>query len=248
MTGEKVVLISGGTSGIGLACAELLLKRGWCTIINGRNPERGENALRQLSGLGDAAFVAGDVSIESGCRDIVSAAVAKFGRLDGLITSAGFYGEKLLEEITYEEAKKMFDTNICGTMFLCKYALPEIRKQQGAIVTIGSDAGLQGNIACSVYSASKGAVVAFTKSLALEEAPHNVRVNCVCPGDVATPLLERQMEENPALSEDSIKEQYPLYRIAKAEEIANVIAFLLSDEASYVTAASWAVDGGLTSW
>ena len=109
---------------------------------------------------------------------------------------------------------------------------------------VSSDAGLQGNVGCSVYSATKGAVVSFCKSLALELAPHGVRVNCVCPGDVKTPLLSRQMAANP----DETRQQYPLYRLAEASEVGEVIVFLLSQAASYMTATAVPVDGGLTSW
>ena len=122
---------------------------------------------------------------------------------------------------------------------------------QGSIVTIASDAGLQGNVACSVYGASKGAVVSFTKSLSLEMAPHNVRVNCVCPGDVDTSLVAKQLAESDSSREEALEEMamhYPLGRIAKPKEIGEVIAFLLSDKASFVTGAAWTIDGGLTSW
>ena len=248
MDQRKTALISGGTSGIGLACASVLMERGWNVVINGRDAARCKAALASLHADGTAAFVAGDVSAEAACEKIVNEAVQVFGRLDGLVTSAGIYGENLIDDVSAEEVYRLFSINVYGTMFLCKYALPYLRKSKGAIVTIGSDAGLQGNIACSAYCATKGAVVSFTRALALEEAPHDVRANCICPGDVATPLLEQQMKDNPALSEDTIKEQYPLYRIARASEIAKVVAFLLSDDASYVTAASWPVDGGLTSW
>lgn len=112
---------------------------------------------------------------------------------------------------------------------------------------MGSDAGLQGNVGCAVYCATKGAVVAFTKSLALEAAPHGVRVNCVCPGDVATPT-DRQLQKNPELSITSMKALYPLYRIAEPEEIAKAAVFLLGENASFITAVALPVDGGLTSW
>ena len=123
-----------------------------------------------------------------------------------------------------------------------------MKKTSGSIVTVSSDAGLQGNVACSIYGATKGAVVAFTKSLALEAAPHQVRVNCVCPGDVDTPLLEKQLQRDPSLTRKALQEQYPLYRLAKPEEVGRSIAFLLSEDASFITASALSVDGGLTSW
>ena len=109
-----------------------------------------------------------------------------FGGVSALVTAAGYYEEELLADVTEAAFDEMFGTNVKGTVFLCQAALPYLRATKGSIVTVASDAGLQGNVACSVYGASKGAVVSFTKSLSLEMAPHNVRVNCVCPGDVDT--------------------------------------------------------------
>ncbi len=245
----KTAYISGGTSGIGLATAEILLAKGWQVAIGGRHEQKGQEALQYLSQKGyTAVYVAGDVSKDEDCRQMIVQTVQRFGRLDGLVTSAGYYEEELLENTTPQQVKQLFSVNVYGTISLCRYALPYLKKSCGSIVTVSSDAGLQGNVACSIYGATKGAIVAFTKSLALEAAPHQVRVNCVCPGDVDTPLLEKQLQKDPTLTRQSIKEQYPLYRLAKPEEIGRSIAFLLSNDASFITAAALSVDGGLTSW
>lgn len=246
---EEVFLISGGTSGIGLATAGLLLKKGASVVINGRSEDRGSDAMETLQDLpGRCLFMAADVRDAAACRELVNKTVQSFGRLDGLVTSAGYYEEELLENVTPDQVKELFQTNVYGTIFLCQAALGELKRQQGRIVMISSDAGLQGNIGCSIYSATKGAIVSFCKSLALELAPHQVRCNCVCPGDVKTPLLERQLAANPDETEDSLRSQYPLYRLAEASEVGEVIFFLLSQAASYMTAAAIPVDGGLTSW
>lgn len=243
----KTVLISGGTSGIGLAAARILVKEGWQVAISGRDPEKGKKALAVL-GNGDVLYLQGDVSQDGDCKKMVEQTVAVFGSLDGLVTSAGQYEENLLENVTPADIQRLFAVNVYGTIYLCRYALPYLRRAPGSIVTVSSDAGLQGNVACSIYGATKGAVVAFTKSLALEAAPHGIRVNCVCPGDVETPLLEKQLRDHPDTSREEMKEHYPLYRLAKAEEVGEAIAFLLSDKASFITAAALPVDGGLTSW
>ncbi len=245
----KTACISGGTSGIGLATAEILLAKGWQVAIGGRHEQKGQEALQYLSQKGYTAYyIAGDVSKDEDCKQMIAQAVHQFGRLDGLVTSAGYYEEELLENTTPQQVKQLFSVNVYGTISLCRYALPYLKKSCGSIVTVSSDAGLQGNVACSIYGATKGAVVAFTKSLALEAAPHQVRVNCVCPGDVDTPLLEKQLQADPALTRQALCEQYPLYRLAKPEEIGRTIAFLLSEDASFITAAALSVDGGLTSW
>lgn len=244
----NTVLISGGTSGIGLAAAAVLLERGWNVVISGRHAEKGEAALASLACPERTWYVQGDVARDDDCRKMVEAAVSRFGGLDGLVTSAGVYEENLLENVTPDDIQRLFSINVFGTMYLCRYALPHLRRKPGSIVTVSSDAGLQGNVACSLYGATKGAVVAFTKSLALEAAPHQIRVNCVCPGDVETPLLEQQLRDHPDTTKDAMKEQYPLYRLARADEVAKAIAFLLGDDASFITAAALPVDGGLTSW
>ncbi len=248
----QVALISGGTSGIGFATAELLLKEGWCVVINGRNEKEGQKAklkLRRISAK--VKFAQGDVSKVSDCQRIVQHTVESFGGISALVTAAGYYEEELLSEVTEAAFDKMFGTNVKGTVFLCQAALPFIQRSKGSIVTVSSDAGLQGNVACSVYGASKGAVVSFTKSLSLEMAPHGVRVNCVCPGDVDTSLVDKQIaqsNQNIEEAKEEMGQHYPLGRIAKPSEIGEVIAFLLSQKASFVTGAAWTIDGGLTSW
>ena len=245
----KTACISGGTSGIGLATAEILLAKGWQVAICGRHETKGQEALQYLSQKGYTAYyIAGDVSKDEDCKQMIAQTVHQFGRLDGLVTSAGYYEEELLENTTPQQVGQLFSVNVYGTISLCRYALPYLKKSCGSIVTVSSDAGLQGNVACSIYGATKGAVVAFTKSWALEAAPQQVWVNCVCPGDGDTPLLEKQLQEDPALTRQSLCEQYPLYRLAKPEEIGRTIAFLLSEDASFITAAALSVDGGLTSW
>lgn len=176
----QVALISGGTSGIGFATAKLLLKEGWCVVINGRNEKVGQKAKTKLRRYSSKVqYIQGDVSKIEDCQRIVKETVDLFGGVSALVTAAGYYEEELLADVTEAAFDEMFGTNVKGTVFLCQAALPYLRSSKGSIVTIASDAGLQGNVACSVYGASKGAVVSFTKSLSLEMAPHSVRVNCV---------------------------------------------------------------------
>ena len=248
----QVALISGGTSGIGFATAKLLLQEGWCVVINGRDEQAGQRAKMKLRRYSSKVrYVKGDVSSVSDCQRIVKETVDFFGSISALVTAAGYYEEELLADVSESAFDEMFGTNVKGTVFLCQAALPYLRQVKGSFVAVSSDAGLQGNVACSVYGASKGAIVSFTKSLSLEMAPHEVRVNCVCPGDVDTSLVDKQIAQSHQDAEQAKEEMgqhYPLGRIAKPHEIGEVIAFLISSKASFVTGAAWTIDGGLTSW
>lgn len=245
MTG-KSVLISGGSSGIGLAAARLFLKQGARVALMGRSAERGEAAVQELGP--DSMFVQGDVTGEEDVQRAVNGTVQAFGKLDVLVNSAGLYLEGALEAVSGAELDELLAVNVKGTYLLSQAALPELRKTCGNIVNVASDAGVHGNYFCSAYCASKGAVVLFTRALALELAAERIRVNAVAPGDILTPLTERQLAAAPD-REAALREMasvYPLGRIGRPEEAAALILFLASGAASFVTGAVWSADGGLT--
>ena len=187
---DKIVVISGGTSGIGLATARLLAADGARVFLIGRSEEKGLSAVGMLDADPEMVkFVQADVSTVAGCQSAAEAVRSMAGRVDVLINSAGVYREQWLELVTEEEYQEIMDINVKGTLFLCQVMLPLMTEHGATIINIASDAGLEGNYGCPVYCASKGAVVALTRALALDYAPR-IRVNCGCPGeDSRTKLL-----------------------------------------------------------
>ena len=249
---RRAALITGGTSGIGLASAALFLRQGWRVALAGRSEARGAAALAALKASGeDCVFLPGDVGRTADCAALVRQAKEKLGGIDALVNSAGVYWERSIEDTTEADFDALFSVNVKGAYFMCKEAVRYLRESEaGAIVNVSSDAGINGNFLCTAYCASKGALTVFTKALALELAPYGVRVNCVCPGDVDTPLTQRQLSAAPDAEEAlrQMRSVYPLGRIARAEEVAEVVCFLASERASFVTGAAWGVDGGVTAY
>ena len=245
---KKSVLITGGTSGIGLAAARMFLDKGFLVTIVGRSEQKGRNALEQLGNRDTVQFLRADVKVPEECRHAAEEAEKHWGRIDCLVNSAGVYLEEAAEDLSEESYSVVMDTNLKGTMFMTSLLLPVLRRFKGNIVNVSSDAGLHGNYGCSLYCASKGAVTLYTKAVALEAGHYGVRVNCVCPGDILTPLTEKQLENEPS-REDALNEMasvYPLGKIGTVEQAAAVVVFLASEEAGFVTGAAWSVDGGIT--
>ena len=175
----KVAFISGGTSGIGKAVAELLLKDGAEVWLLGRDAEKGTEAAVTLSAYGKVHYVQGDVKDLEACRSAAQNVREQRENIDLIVNAAGIYQERRLEKVTEYDFFSIMDTNVKGTIFLTQTLLPLLAAEGASIVNIASDAGINGNYGCPLYCASKGAVVAFTKALALDLAPR-VRVNCIC--------------------------------------------------------------------
>ena len=192
-----------------------------------------------------SVYMSCDVSVTEACQKAVSQA-ADLGKISALVCAAGFYSEGLLENVTDEEILHSFSVNVFGTMSLVRAAVPYLRVARGSIVTVASDAAVRGNVQCSLYGAAKGAVAGFTRSAALELAVDGIRMNCVCPGDIDTPLLQKQIEAG--ANKEEMAMLYPLGRVGKPEEVGELIAFLVSEKASFITGALIPVDGGITDW
>ena len=240
----KTAIIIGGTSGIGLATAKIFLDNNINCVIVGRSRKKGQAALEKLNSE-YVHYISSDISKVENCNKIVNETVKIFNQIDILINCAGQYIEGAITDVEESAFDEIFNINVKGTFFMCRAVIPELIKTHGNIVNIASDAGLRGNYFCSVYSASKGAVVSFTRSLALELANIPIRVNCVAPGDVLTPMTQAQIKKS-GESIESLSSVYPLQRIATPEEVAEAVYFLASEKSSFITGTILSVDGGLT--
>ena len=212
-------------------------------MLVGRSLERFKKIQAEL--VGNFEFISADIRRVDDCEKIISQTVEIFGGVNVLINNAGIYHEGAITSTDEKIFDDIFATNVKGTFFMTRAAVDELIKTHGAIVNVASDAGLRGNYFCAAYSASKGAIVAFTKSLALELASFSIRVNCVAPGDILTPLTLNQLKNSGGTVEELAK-FYPLGRIGTPQEVAAAIYFLASDAASFITGAVLSVDGGLT--
>lgn len=244
----KVAIITGSTEGMGKATAKLFASQGAKVAVTGRTEETGQEVVTEITGEGgEAHYFRLDVSKEDNCKEVVAAVVEKWGKLDILVNNAGVTGaDKPTHELTEEEWDQVFDIDAKGVFFMTKHAIPHLKESgQGSIVNFSSIYGLVGSHELTPYHAAKGAVTLLTKKDAITYGPDNIRVNSVHPGTILTPLVQKLADENPDYKENQLK-KHPINRLGKPEEVANVILFLASDEASFITGASIPVDGGYT--
>jgi len=259
---DKVALITGGTSGIGEATALLFAQEGAQVALTGRNAQRGAEVAQRIERLhrdshtgrdrsegGRALFVRADVSVAADCKRAVDETVRTFGRLDILFNNAGVFYPQTALECAEHQWDEQIDVNLKGTFLMSKLALPLlIAQRQGVIINNASGWGIVGGDHAVAYCASKGGVVLMTKALAIDHGAQGIRVNCICPGDVETPMLPADAKMRGQKWEDYIAgcANRPLGRVGTVEEIAKAVLFLASDDSSFMTGAALVVDGGGT--
>jgi glucose 1-dehydrogenase len=245
---NKVALVTGSSQGIGAACAVRLASEGANVILNGRKlDERGEGVIRQIEALGQkATFLEADISAVQGAIQLVNNAAAVYGQLDILVNNAGVEKNHNFWEVTEEEYDIVMDTNLKGVFFgiqaFVKYCMA--KNQSGVVVNMSS---VHEEIIFphfAAYCVSKGGLKMLTRNLATELAPFNIRVNNVAPGAIATPI-NKSLLDNKAQLEQVLK-NIPMRRLGRPEDVAAIVAFLASDDATYVTGSTYFVDGGLT--
>jgi NAD(P)-dependent dehydrogenase (short-subunit alcohol dehydrogenase family) len=243
---DKSVLVTGGNRGIGLAVVKLFAAEGARVAFVARDAERGAAVAAEIPG---SVFIPSDVQNALDCQRAVQITLEHFGKLDVLINGAGvFYRNRTVEQTTEQEWDATLGTNLKGAFLLCKYAVPHLRESKGNIVSIASYVGLVGFAGSSAYAASKAGLVNLTRSMALDHAREGIRVNCVCPGSVDTDMIHDAWEAYGDVEQAKRvwADKHPIGRIATPQEVAQSVAFLASDAASFITGAALSVDGGLT--
>jgi NAD(P)-dependent dehydrogenase (short-subunit alcohol dehydrogenase family) len=251
---SKIAFVAGGSLGIGKASARTLASRGASVVICGRRDGPVKDAVAELKGEGlTVEGVAADISVATEAERAVCFTVEQFGGLDILVNSAGIqrYGTVVdTDEATWDE---VFDTNVKGMYLTAHFAIPEMRKRGGgAIVNVSSVQAFASQKSVAAYTASKGAINALTRAMALDHADENIRVVAVCPGSVDTPMLRYAADvwKGDQTSDDMVAswgKMHPIGRVGTPEDVAELIAFLASDRASFITGGEYKVDGGLLS-
>lgn len=247
----KVAVVTGGASGIGKATAEKFMEEGAKVAIIDVSKRVGEEAVSEMKAKGfDPLLLIGDVTRSSDVKRMVREVRDRFGRIDVLFNNAGILVEGTVEEVSEEDWDRIMAVNVKGVFLMTKEVGPLMVEQgKGAIVNTASCSGLVGDRGAIAYNTSKGAVVLMTKCLALDYALKNIRVNCVCPGEIETPMFLQEVARRDVPVEEyraELCDVHPIGRLGKPREVADTVLFLASDDASFITGAAVSVDGGYT--
>lgn len=246
---DKVAIVTGGAAGIGGATAQAFAREGATVHIFDKDRAEGERTAARIRADGRTAhFHEGDAADESDVREVVDAALEASGRLDVMHANAGIEWTKKVVDTSLEEWERVIAVNLTGVYLASRFALARMLEQRsGSIVITCSPHALSTVPDAGAYAASKGGVLALTRALALEAAPHGIRVNALLPGAIDTPMLRREAEvsSDPVQQLERFAAIHPLNRLGRAPEIAEVVLFLASDAASFITGAAIPVEGGL---
>ena len=243
---DKVVIVTGGTKGIGLGCVRAFLEAGSKVVFCARKQDEGDGLAAELSSLGDVYFVKCDVSKTDEIRNLINKTVERYGRIDSLINNAGWHPEhKPIDDFTEEEFLSLLNLNLVSIFSACKYSLPHIRNTRGNIINMSSLVGTMGQLHGITYVATKGAITAFSKALAIDEAEHGVRVNSVSPGNIYTPLWQEAIDASPdpAKTRADGDAAQLMGRMGTIEEAGKLCVFIAA-EATFTTGVDHIISGG----
>lgn len=242
----RIVVVTGGASGIGLATAELFANYGAKVCIVDVDENKGKKAAAQIGEAAD--FYLCDVTDENAVVDFAKQIDEKFGRVDVIFNNAGVIRRKTIPDTEEKDWDLVVDVTLKGAYHMCRFLIPLMKKGGGgSIINTGSGWGLKGGDKAAAYCAAKGGIVNMTRALAIDHGPDNIRVNCVCPGDTATPMLEYEGNQLNRMKDDFFAEAAvgrPLARIGLPSDIAKAVLFLASQLASWITGVCLPVDGG----
>jgi len=247
---DRIAIVTGGASGIGLASTRRLLEEGAAVVLCDIDVEAGEHAVTDLqsAGLSRVAFVQADVSSSGDVRRAIDAAIEAHGRVDILFNNAGYFEAGEVHEVSEEEWERTMAVNLRSVFLFSKYVVPGmLARGEGTIIHNASIAAVVGDHNAAAYCASKGGIGLLTKAMALDYGKRGIRVNAICCGEIETPLFVREAAHYGIPTDEfrrTVADQHPIGRIGQAEEVAAVVAFLASDDASFITGALIPIDGG----
>lgn len=242
---RKTAIVTGGAQGIGKATAQRLLRDGYRVAFADVDDEAGRETEEELRAFGDVRFVHADVGVEEQAARLIRETWAAFSRLDALVNNAGIELRKPVEDVTLEEWNRVLGTNLTAVFLCAKHAVRPLRASKGAMVNIASTRALQSEGNTEAYSASKGGVVAITHALAMSLGP-DIRVNCISPGWIDTSQWKKRTRRKPSRIAPEQHAQQPVGRVGRPEDIADMVAYLLSEQAGLITGQNFVVDGGMT--
>lgn len=245
---DKVAIITGGTKGIGEGCVREFVNAGARAVFCARKQEEGDALVKELNALkrGEAFFVKCDVSKPAEIQNLIDETVNKYGQIDCLVNNAGWHpAHKPIDEFSIEEFRDLLDLNLVSIFAACKFALPYLRETKGSIINMSSLVAVMGQLHAVTYVATKGAITAFTKALAIDEAAHGVRVNSVSPGNIYTPLWQQAIDAspNPAQTRAEGDAAQLLGRMGTIEEAGKLCLFIAA-EATFTTGVDHIISGG----
>jgi NAD(P)-dependent dehydrogenase (short-subunit alcohol dehydrogenase family) len=245
---DRVALVTGGGSGIGRASAIRLAEEGAKVAVNDINPATGQEAVKTITDAGGTAvFIQADVSKVAECERIVAETVKAFGRLDILVNNAAVMVEKTVVDTTEEDFDRITGVNLKGVFFVAKYAIMQMQKQGGGgnVVNMASVNSFFAEGGIAAYCMTKGGIAQFTRALAMDHSGEGIRVNAIAPGWIETPMNENFFALGPHIREQAGR-LHAIGRTGQSVEVANMVVFLVSDEASFVTGSLMTVDGGFS--